>query len=530
MGKTYSIDENRVDRVVRFVENLRHTKGRWKGTPFHLLDWEYKIVRDVFGTVDESGIRKYRTVYIELPKKQGKSPFASALAAYLLSADGEPSPEVYSCAVDKTQAGIIYKYVSGMTMQFPALRKKLRYTDSQKLIRNNANDGEFQSLSADVPNKHGITPSAVIFDELHAQPSREFHDVMTTGVFAAREQPLLIYITTAGNDPDRTSICWEVRQRAIRVLNGESNEKDLYACIYGLGEDRDWTDSEYWKQEENWYKANPSLGETIKIEDMRADFAKTIGNATNEELFKQLRLNIWTVQRRTTWLPLSAWDKGNIPFDIAKLKKRKCYGGLDIASTMDLSAFVLLFPEAGDDGRDIVLAFFWIPEESMFERIKRDRIPYGEWVKEGLITATPGNVIDQDYIEKEIIALSKIYQIEEIGYDRHDTSMLVTHLLNSGITMVPVNQSIGQLSPAIKATEIAIMENKIQHGGNKVLRWNFRNIVVYRDVNENIKLNKVGEAHRIDGIDALVDAEHRKIANWKTGKGQYYGGISSIEV
>ena len=494
------------------------------------MDWEYKIVHDVFGTVDQNGLRKYRTVYIEIPKKNGKSPFGSMLASYLFAADGEPSPEVYSCAVDKEQAGIVYNYVAGMTRQYPALKKRLKYVDSQKFIRNNSNDGTFKSVSADVPSKHGITPSAIIFDELHAQPTRDFHDVMTTGVFAAREQPLLIYITTAGMDIDRTSICWEVRERAKKVLAGESQEDDFYAAIYGLGEDKDWENPDYWKDEDNWYDANPSLGETIKIEDMRADFRKTIGNMAMEEAFKQLRLNIWVNQRSITWLPIQTWDLGNKPIDYELLKGKKCYGGLDLSSTTDLSAFVLLFPEVGENKEDVVLCWFWIPEENMFERIKKDKVPYNEWVRDKLITATSGNVVDQDYIEDEIVKLSKIYNIQEVGYDDWNATNVVTHLENKNINMIKVPQSMKQLSQYCKELERMILAEKIIHGGHKVLRWNFRNILVKTDPNENIKLVKAGRNARIDGIDALVNAIHRKSANWQSKKGVYYGGISSIEV
>jgi len=261
---------------------------------------------------------------------------------------------------------------------------------------------------------------------------------------------------------------------------------------------------------------------------MRDDFNATIGNMRKEETFKQLRLNIWVNQRAVTWLAIAEWDKGNTTIDIEDLAGRECYGGLDIASTTDLAAFALLFPDV--HGKDVILPFFWIPEQNMFERIKNDRIPYNKWVKEGYITATSGNVIDQDYIEREIIELSHKYDILEVGLDRYDSSMLRTHLEKNDINIVPVNQTMKVLSPTIKDVEINILSTKYQHGGNPVLRWCFGNIMVYRDNDENIKLNKRGKNYRIDGIDALVNAENRRTANYDEDAGRYYGGVSGFDI
>jgi phage terminase large subunit-like protein len=384
--------------VVTFINNLKHTKGVWRGVPFDLLPWQDKIVRDIFGTVKEDGYRQYNTAYVEIPKKNGKSELAAAIALYLTCGDGEWGAEVYGCAADRQQASIVFDVAVEMVDQCPALRKRIKPILSQKRLVYMPTASFYQVLSAEAYTKHGLNVHGVIFDELHAQPNRELFDVMTMGSGDARKQPLFFLITTAGTD--RHSICYEVHQKANDILRGKRVDPTFYPAIYGIAEDDDWTD------EKVWYKANPSLDHTIEIEKVRAAFQSAKENPAEENLFRQLRLNQW-VKQSIRWMPMHHWDACSFDVDLEKLKGRECYGGLDLSSSIDITAFVLVFPPIPEDDKYYVLPFFWIPEENMQQRVRRDRVPYDIWAREGHLKTTEGNVIHYGFIEKFIEELWK---------------------------------------------------------------------------------------------------------------------------
>lgn len=285
MLPTSHYDAKKADRAVAFIENLRHTKGKWAGKRFWLLPWQEQIIRDVFGIVKENGKRQFLTAYVEIPKKNGKSELAAAVALYLLYGDNEPSAEVYGCAADRQQASIVYDVAKQMIAQSPALEKRSKVIDSVKRVVNYSNAGFYQVLSAEVGTKHGLNVSGLVFDELHAQPNRKLWDVMTKGSGDAREQPLFFAITTAGND--RNSVCWEQHQLAMDILKGRKADPTYYPVVYGLSDEEDWN------EEENWYKANPSLGYTIQIDRVRNLYRQALDNPADENNFKQLRLNMW---------------------------------------------------------------------------------------------------------------------------------------------------------------------------------------------------------------------------------------------
>ena len=384
MLPTSHYDKAKANRAVTFIENLRHTKGKWAGKRFWLLPWQEQIVRDVFGIVDGQGKRQFRTVFVEIGKKNGKSELAAAVALYLLYADDEPSAEVYGAAADRQQASIVFDVANQMVQMTPALLKRSKIMGATKRIVNYANAGFYQVLSAEVGTKHGLNVSGLVLDEVHAQPNRKLYDVLTKGSGDAREQPLYFLITTAGTD--RESICYELHMKALDILEGRKIDHTFYPVIYGLKDDDDWHD------EKNWYKANPSLGQTIQIERVRDMYRDALDNPAEENVFKQLRLNMW-VSSLTRFIPEHIYDLGNAPIDLEALKGRECYGGLDLSSTGDITAFVLMFPPRTEDEKYILLPYFWIPEETIPLRVRRASVPYDVWYQQGYLMATEGNVV-----------------------------------------------------------------------------------------------------------------------------------------
>lgn len=504
MLDTSHYDEKKADRAVRFIENLKHTKGKWAGKRFWLLPWQEQIVRDIFGIIKEDGNRQFRTAYVEIGKKNGKSELAAAIALYLLYADNEPSAEVYGAGADRGQAGIVFGVANQMLRMSPALMKRSKILGATKRIVNFDNAGFYQVLSAEVGTKHGLNVSGLVFDELHAQPNRKLYDVLTKGSGDAREQPLFFLITTAGTDKE--SICYELHTKATDVLSGRKIDSTFYPVVFGL------TDEDDWQDEKNWYKANPSLGQTIKIERVREAYKEALQNPAEENIFKQLRLNMW-VSSLTRFIPEQIYDMGNEPIDMDSLLGRECYGGLDLSSTGDITALVLVFPPRNENEKYILLPYFWIPEDTIPIRVRRASVPYDVWQQQGYLLATEGNVVNYDFIERFIEDLGTKYHILEIAVDRWNATMLTQHLMDDGFTIVPFGQGYKDMSPATKEFSKLLHEGKIVHGGNPVLRWMSGNVVVETDAAENIKVTKAKSPEKIDGIVATIMALDRAVRN-----------------
>lgn len=503
-------DQARADRAVAFIENLKHTKDPWYGVNFDLQDWQYEFISDVFGHVKTDGYRQYNTAYLEVPKKNGKTDMAAACGLYLTCADGEHGAEVYGAAADRQQASIAFDVAVEMVDQSPALKKRIKLVLSQKRMIYLPTKSFYQVLSAEAYTKHGFNVQGVIFDELHAQPDRELYDILTKGSGDARMQPLFLLITTAGDDPDRKSIGWEVHQKAVEVLNGTKHIDNFYAKIYGVAEDEDWED------EANWIKVNPSVGHNLRLETFRQWYKEAKGNPAEERTFRQLRLNQWLKFKTTKWVSLDKWDATAGIVIPEKLRGRRCFGGLDLSTKIDITAYVLVFPPEEPDQKWEVLWKFWIPEENMKERVKKDHVPYDRWVKEGFIQTTPGNVIDYKFIEKDILRSRDLYEIQEIGFDPWNAQQVATNLDDEGLVMVEVRQGYKSMSPPMKDLEGFIEGKKINHGGNPVARWMFGNLEVKMDENENVRPVKSKSTERIDGIVALINAMARGILDEDT--------------
>lgn len=512
MLETSHYDKAKADRAVAFIQNLCHTKGKWAGKKFLLLPWQEQIVRDIFGIVGENGKRQFLTAYIEIPKKQGKSELAAAIALYLLYADNEPSAEVYGAACDRSQASIVFDVAKQMVQMSPALLKRSKITAATKRIVNYSNAGYYQVLSAETGTKHGLNVSGLVFDEIHAQPNRKLYDVLTKGSGDAREQPLFFIITTAGND--KNSICYELHTKAMDIKAGRKKDNTFYPVVYGLTEQDDWN------EEANWYKANPSLGHTISIERVREAYKNALENPAEENVFKQLRLNIWT-SATVCWIPEHIYIRGDLPIDMDSLHGRECYGGLDLSSTSDITAFVLVFPPRTEDEKYIVLPFFWLPEDTLDLRCRRDHVLYDVWELQGYIQTTEGNVVHYGFIEKFIEELGEKYHIKEIAFDRWNATQMVQNLEGMGFTVVPFGQGYKDMSPPSKELYKLLMEGKINHGGHPVLKWMAQNVVMHQDPAGNIKPDKEKSVEKIDGIVATIMAIDRCIRN-KSDDGSVY--------
>ena len=444
--------------------------------------------------------------------KTHNSELAAAIALYLLYADNEPSAEVYGAACDRNQASIVFDVARQMVEMSPALMRRSKIRSAGKRIINYRNAGFYQVLSAETGTKHGLNVSGLVFDEIHAQPNRKLYDVLTKGSGDAREQPLFFIITTAGND--KNSICYELHTKALDLMAGRKKDSTFYPVVYGLEHEEDWTD------EANWYKANPSLGHTIQIDRVREAYRNAVENPAEENVFKQLRLNIWT-SASIRWIPEQVYDKGSLPIDMDSLRGRLCYGGLDLSSTSDITALVLAFPPRTEEEKYILLPFFWLPEDTLELRCRRDHVLYDVWQNQGFIQTTEGNVIHYGFIEKFIERLGETYHIREIAYDRWNATQMVQNLEDMGFTMVPFGQGFKDMSPPSKEMFKLLMEGNIIHGGNPVLKWMAGNVVMRQDPAGNIKPDKEKSVEKIDGIVASIMALDRCIRN-RTGSGSVY--------
>lgn len=503
-AKDSTYDKQAADYAVNFIECLCHTKGTWAGEPFELIDWQEQIVRDIFGIIKPNGYRQFNTAYIEIPKKQGKSELAAAVALLLTCGDGEERAEVYGCAADRGQASIVFEVAADMIRMCPALNKRCKILTATKRIVYLPTNSFYQVLSAEAYSKHGFNIHGVVFDELHTQPNRKLFDVMTKGSGDARMQPLYFLITTAGTDTK--SICYETHQKAKDILEGRKHDSTFYPVIYGAEMNDDWTDPKVWK------KANPSLGITVGIDKVKSACESAKQNPAEENTFRQLRLNQW-VKQAVRWMPMDKWEACKTDFKAEELEGRVCYGGLDLSSTTDITAFVLVFPPTENDANYYILPCFWIPEENMEARVMKDHVPYDIWERKGFIQTTEGNVIHYGFIEAFIEELGKKYNIKEIAFDRWGAVQMTQDLDNLGFTVIPFGQGFKDMSPPTKELMNLVLGKQLKHNGNPVLHWMMDNVCVRVDPAGNIKMDKAKSTEKIDGAIALVMALDRAIRN-----------------
>lgn len=497
------INEARALQAKQFIEGLKHTKGEFAGKPFILTKWQWdRIIQPLFGTLNKDGSRQYRTAYIELPRKQGKTTLAAGIALYLTFGDGEYGAEIYSAANDREQASLVFNEAADMVRQ-TGLAKHAKVIDSTKRIVFYKRNSFYRAISAEAFTKWGYNAHGIIYDELHAAPNRELWDVLTTSQ-GARRQPLIVVITTAGYD--RNSICWELHDYAKKVEQGIVKDKTFLPVIYAAGDDDNWLDEGVWAQ------ANPALmvkgneNAFRQIDEIRMLAKRAQETPALEMTFRRLYLNQW-VNSSERWLKMDTWDSCNGKVEAED--GRTCYAGLDLSSTTDLTALALDFPR--EDGTHDAMMRYWIPEDTAVEKEKKDRVPYRLWAKQGFITLTPGNVIDYDFILQELLQLRQKYNIAEIAFDRWGATKLVQDLIDEGFTTIPFGQGFASMSAPTKELMTLALSKKIRHGGHPVLRWNADNLVVQMDPAGNLKPDKVKATQKIDGMVALIMALDRAV-------------------
>lgn len=492
--------ETAAARAIRLINQLTHTKGPSAGQSFDLRPWQTKILKQLFKT-RKDGLRQYRTCLLMLPRKNGKSELAAALAVYFLLFDGEIGAEVYSAASDKDQAALVFNVAAQMIRNDAELLAQCEIIDSQKRIVHRKSGSFYRAISAEAYSKHGFNASVVIYDELHAAPSRELWDVLSTSQ-GARSQPLMIAITTAGYD--RHSILWELYAHAQKVAEHPDLDPTFLPVLYEAPIDADWTDEKVWKQ------CNPALGDFRSLEEMRVMAARAKEIPAQENTFRRLYLNQWTEQA-ARWISMPSWDACSVVGSAlsvaefrARLRGRKCWVGMDLSSTKDLTVLVAVFP--GDGGFDVLCQFF-VPKDNILGRSTRDRVPYTEWERLAYLIATAGNVVDYEAVRHQLLLWAKEFEIKQIAFDPWNATDLVNRLQDQdGFTCVQIRQGFASLSSATKALERAVLGKELRHDGHPILRWNISNIAVETDPAGNLKLSKRVSTERIDGAAALVNA------------------------
>jgi phage terminase large subunit-like protein len=496
-------DETTAKMAISFFKLLKHSKGEWAGRPLVLEGWQQFVVWSLFGWKRADGTRRFRTSYLEVARKNGKTTMAAGVGLYLMLADGEPGAEIYSVATKRDQARISHSEATRMAKSSPPVRKLVTVFKDNIHILDTAS--KFEPLGADSDTMDGLNVHGAVVDEVHAHKTRDTWDVIETAT-GARRQPLMFAITTAGYD--RNSLCFQQHEYTEKILEGILQDDSWFGVIYCLdkvpGKDGNPVDEDCF-DERLWVKANPNLGVSKKFDDMqrKALRAKQMPSALNA--FLRLELDVWT-QAETKWISLEHWNQCGQAVDADGLRGRTCYAGLDLSSNVDISALVLVFPPQADEDSYQIICRFWIPEEAMIERAKRDRVPYPVWVRQGFIKATPGNVIDYDFILAEIDELAQAYDIVEIAFDRWGATKIQTDLMEKGGEdwLVQFGQGYVSMNPPMKDLERLILEHKLAHGNNPVLTWMANNLVVRQDPAGNIKPDKEKSIEKIDGMVALV--------------------------
>lgn len=575
-------DESAGAFVCEFISRLPTTDT---GRPFALYDWQRTSIMEFYGrqVADEDTgeyLRKYWYLYLEIPKKNGKSELAAALGIYHLFADGELNAEVYICAADKENAGIIFSAAVFMltTASWTAkmiARGELNIVESRKRVeyrqRVRTGNGGYKwivvgvmaVLSSESYSKHGYKPSCVIFDELHAQPNRDLWDIMTFGAGSGRKQPVWIVLTTAGDDPDRSSIGWEVHEKAVGVRDARQLRKILaeggdprrvlslrhvaqedmaqaqeellsrdlpnwLPILYGLtalfGDDPDdLKDIDIW-DEKLWYLCNPSLGKHLKLRTLRLEAMEARRSEAGEKLFRWLRLNQWISVKAVSWISLTLYDKTQ--FGPSKKVQREawiqetlygklCYGGVDLSTSKDLTAFVLLFPPQSGLETAVLLPFIWRPGGTVEEAERRDHVPYRDWARAGFLNLCEGDIIDYGDVEDTIRWARDVFDLRMVGFDPY-LSRTITQRLSPIVPIVEIPQDLKNMSPAMKEMDDLMTRHQLLHVHNTCFRWTFGNVRCYVDGNGNCKPLKNKSTGRIDPTVASIIA----MAVWMIARNQ----------
>jgi phage terminase large subunit-like protein len=516
-ARGFIFDAERGNRVVQFFEEyLHHHIGEWAGKPLLLELWQQTMLREIFGWIRPGDpgtdgrptdpVRRFREAYIEIPRKDGKSEVGAGVGLYLTVADGEHGAQVYSSATKREQARIVWGTAAKMVEASPELGRFL------SVLRSNISCAElgskFEPLAADSKTQDGLNAHGNIIDEVHAHSDRHLIDVLQTSM-GARRQPLTFYITTAGEyNPE--NIGWILHERAVKVLEGAIEDDSLFALIFAADDEDDYTDPVTWR------KANPNLNVSVRESYLRTECEKAKQQPSYLNTFLRYHLNRWT-QQRTRWIAPEQWtacddECSSIEYEawVSSLGGTLAFGGLDMSTKIDITAFVLAIPQ---DDELALVARFWCPKERILERARKDRVPYDAWARDGWLIETPGDVVDYDRVRDDIVQLCQGFEVREIGFDPWNATQIATQLGGDGLTMVEVRQGFKSMSEPSKEFEARVVSRRVRHGGHPVLRWMVSNVGLREDANENIMPDKSTQTGRIDGVVASIMALSRLIVD-----------------
>ncbi|WP_020146815.1 terminase large subunit [Thioalkalivibrio sp. ALJ15] len=483
---------SRAERVIAFIESLPVTSGVLAGTTMALRDWQREIIHGIYAT-DADGKRSVRTALLTLPRKNGKTGLAAGLAlAHLCGPEAEARGQVYSAAADRDQAALLYTEMKAIIEQVPALDARIVTRDFTKSMEDLETGSHYKALSSDAKTKHGFSASCVIYDELAQAPNRNLYDVLATST-AARAEPLMCVISTQSPDPNH--VMSELVDYAVQVRDGVVEDPAFYGVVYAAPEDADPWD------EEVWHACNPALGDFRSLEEMRTSALQAQRIPARESAFRSLYLN-QRVDADERFIAANDW--AGCQGDLPDLKGARCFAGLDLSSTKDLTSLVLFFPDSG-----AVLPYFWCPGDSLDQREDQDRVPYRTWARAGHIEPTPGRAVDKRHVALRLADVVAQYDVRAIAFDRWGMEELRRILSEEGIEDLPLRefgQGYASMSPALAALEALVLEGDLLHAGHPVLTWNVANVVVDQDPAGNRKMTKGRARERIDGAVALAMA------------------------
>ena len=503
-------DRAAAEHVLQFFGFLKHSKGEWAGQSFRLEPWQQFLLWDLFGWKRADGLRRYRMAYVECPRKNGKTTILAAIGLYLLVADGEPGAEIFSAATKRDQAIIAHSEATRMVKASPALSRMVRVYKNNLNIE--ATASKYEPLGADADTMDGLNVHGALIDELHAHKTRDVVDVLETAT-GARRQPLIFEITTAGYD--RQSICWEHHEYSRQVLENSIQDDSWFAFVAAANETDDWT------APETWVKANPNYGVSVKGDDLARKATKARHLPAAQNAFKRLHLNLWT-QQSDRWIDVALWNENAGVVDVADLDGRMCYGGLDLSSVSDLTAWVMVFPHDDDPETVDVLARFWCPEAKLTDDGNRYAPQYQVWAREGWLQTTPGDAVDYAFVKKQILEDAGRYHLVDLNIDRLFQAYGVSQeLQDEGLTVYGMGQGFMSFAPLTKELEKRLLLKKLHHGNNPILTWMADNVAVQQDAAGNLKPDKAASQGKIDGIVSLLMALDRTMRREKPKRSVY---------
>lgn len=504
-GKYY-LDKQLAYNCIKFASLIKHTSAGFGGITFQFQVWQIESIIDLFGIKhkegDFKGLRRYQRALFFMPKKNGKTEFGALLHLIMFFCFDEKSKEQYCIGKTLDQSKLVHKAFTTMIKQEDELYEQVHITKQPPKVtkEDGAFTDVFEALASDADNQEGKNVSFFTNDEPHTHPNKEVYQIVTDGM-AGRNEPLEVNISTAGYNM-QGYFYRDIYLYAKKVNQGLIKDETFYCKMFELDEE-DMKDENFWKREDLWKKANPNLGISPTYSYMRNKI--TLADQSEQSLiaFKTKHLNVWC-DKVDVWIKHSVWTANQSPINEDDLNSRLCYAGLDLAKCIDIAALVLLFPN--EDESYTILTRFWIPEDRMRERVRKDKVPYFDWVKKGLITVTGGNTIDDKQIRKDINDLREKFNIKMIAYDPWNSSALVTRLTEDEAEMIEFRQGFASMSMPTYQIEILAMQGKLNHGNNEVLNWMCSNVVLRRDPSDNIKIDKDKSTEKVDGMVSLAMA------------------------